>query len=113
MATRTEEELQAARELVVRLEAKKLEEDEAKADTTPAARGLAVALHRLLCANEHPAGCSWNRDVTADDPDAADWTEERHQWWLDVTRSSLGWMVGNGWLVTPPGATEPLPPGGG
>ncbi|MCY1080297.1 hypothetical protein [Archangium lansingense] len=107
--TRTEEELLAAYELVARLEAKKREEDEAKAATTPAVRGLAVALHGKLCTNPHPVGCDWYRDATADDPEAADWTQEDHQWWLNVTRFSLGWMVGNGWKVTPPGATEPLP----
>lgn len=109
MSTRTTLELKHVVQREQQLRARLAAEEEAKAAESPAVRELAVALHSLLCPDEHPVGCRWHVDPAADDPEGADWTQAEHQTWLERARSSLGWMVRRGWTVIPPGQPQPLP----
>ena len=109
MSTRTALELEATIQRAVGLRAQLAAEETAKAAVTHEVRELAVALHTLLCPDEHPAGCGWHFDPAADDPEGADWTQEEHRRWLGRARSSLGWMIHHGWTLIPPGQTQPLP----
>lgn len=109
MGTRTTYELEQVLHRELELRAQFEAEEAAKAAATPEVRELAVALHSLLCPDEHPASCAWFLDPAAEDPEGADWTQADHRLWLERARSSLGWMVRRGWTLIPPGQTEPLP----
>lgn len=109
MSTRTKLELEQVEQRAEQLRAQLAAEEEAKAAESHEVRELAVALHSLLCPDEHPVGCGWFVDSAADDPEGADWTRESHQVWLERARASLGWMARRGWKLIPPGQTQPLP----
>lgn len=100
---RTERELEEARAAVQLLELRLAAEEAAKATATRAMRGLAVRLHRALCRLDHAAlECTWYTVADADDAEAADWTEERHAWWLEVARVGVGLQAELGWTVVEP-----------
>lgn len=113
MGTRTRLLLAETQAKVEELAAQVAAEDAVLAQTTPAVRDLAVALHAELCPDDHPSlQCRWYAEdpVAADDPEKADWTAPFHAEWLTRTRGSLATAKARGWGLTPPGSSDPLSP---
>lgn len=102
-ASRTEVELEQLEARRQELLAKKAAEDTIKDNSTLADRTAAVALHKNLCPSDHASlACPWHVDPKADDPEAADWTEEQHRRWLAIAVYGVATLRAIGWTITAP-----------
>lgn len=102
-ASRTEIELRAKLSEVAVLEQRLASEQALLAESTPAQRTAAVALHGAMCPHDHAIGaCSWYASPAGDDAAFADWAEVAHQRWLKVVQGSVLLFRAQGWTVTEP-----------
>ena len=87
--SQTAQRLEAARALVLELEAKA--NKEAAGSTAPLeARALAVRLHKGACDLDHASlDCAWHVTPDADDVKLADWSDPTHAFWLRVAGVAL------------------------
>lgn len=100
----------AAEAELARIEARRLElleqveqERLAREQAPRPMRQLAVTLHANLCPNTHDGvACRWFSAAGADDPDAADWTEPAHAFWLACVHAAVSFAQLTGWTVEPP-----------
>jgi hypothetical protein len=86
--TRTETELELARQRVAELETKVTQEAAAKEAISPRVLSLAISLHQTMCPYAHPDECSWGDHSGDNDPTLADWTDANHSLWLQ--RAQVG-----------------------
>jgi len=100
---------------LAQLRTRKDEEDAAEAAfaakaaltaTSARVKGLAAALHTLLCTAVHgedPTSCQWKSEtLDYDDPAEANWTKDAHALWLNRAKAGVQTMRDLGFTVTDP-----------
>jgi hypothetical protein len=103
--TRTEIELEQARQWFEKVQAKAAQERTLLADASVAMRALAIALHNQICTDEHPTACNWPLDSSSNDPIQADWVgNEAHKQYLFFTSTAIAIARANGWTISEPAA---------